>query len=156
MVERRKALDETRTYVTLHIPGDLYEVIALPLVDRVVPPGTVLRPDPEAIRRVARALHADLVLVAEIYSWRRRYYLIHAESRVGITVRIYDGAKGMLLFESMHEQARNQGVLKIPAGPFAAAAGPIVGLQGLYMADMCRNVSGKIGDDMRALHESRP
>jgi len=156
MMKRTKALNEIRTCVVLHIPGDSYEVIALPVVDRALPPGTVLSPDPETIRAAAGALHADLVLVPEIYSWRRRYYLIHVESRVGIGARIYDGATGALLFQSMHEQVRNQGILKIPAGPFAAAAGPIVGMQHIYMADMCQNMSGEIGEDMRALLETRP
>jgi len=156
MAERRAILDEIRTCMALHVPGDSYEVIPLPLVDRVVPPGTVLSPGPKAITAAARALHADLVLVPEIYSWRRRYYLVHGVSRVGITARIYDGATGKLLFESMHEQVRNQGALKIPAAAGGAVGGPIVGLQHIYMADMCRNVSGKIGEDMRALHEANP
>jgi len=156
MAERRAILDEIRTCMALHVPGDSYEVIPLPLVDRVVPPGTVLSPGPKAITSAARALHADLVLVPEIYSWRRRYYLVHGVSRVGITARIYDGATGKLLFESMHEQVRNQGVLKLPPGPFPVLAGPIVGMQHIYMADMCRNVSGKIGEDMRALPDTNP
>jgi len=156
LAERRAMLDEIRACMALHVPGDSYEVTPLPLVDRVVPPGTVLSPGPKAITSAARALHADLVLVPEIYSWRRRYYLVHGVSRVGITGRIYDGATGKLLFESIHEQVKNQGELKIPAGYLAVLAGPILGLQHIHMADMCRNVSRKIGEDMRTLPGANP
>jgi hypothetical protein len=48
------------------------------------------------------------VLVPETYSWKRRYYLLHGVSRVGITAKIYDGDTGKLLFESMHEQVRTR------------------------------------------------
>jgi hypothetical protein len=77
--------------------------------------------------------------------------VLHGVSRVGITARVYDGATGKLLFESMHEQVKNQGELKIPAGYLAVLAGPILGLQHIHMADMCRNVSLHIGEDMRRL-----
>ena len=156
LAERRASIEEIRVCMTLHVPGDPYEVIPLPVVDRVLPPGTVIPPGPEAIRSAARALDADLVLVPEIRSWKRRYYLLHAVARVGITARVYDGATGKLLFESMHEQVRNQGVLKLPPAPFAVLAGPIVGMQHIYMADMCRNVSAKIGEDLRALGKVDP
>ncbi len=156
LAERRASLDEIRVCMTLHIPGHPYEVIPLPVVDRVVPPGTVIPPGPEAIRSAARALRADLVLVPELYSWGRRYYVLHGVARVGITARVYDGATGKLIFESMHEQVKNQGELKIPGGYLAVVAGPIVALQHIYMADMCRNVSAKIGEDMRALREVDP
>jgi len=156
MAERRRALDETRICVALHVPEDSYEVIPLPVVDRAVPPGTILPPGPEAITSAARALDADLVLVPEIHSWKHRYYVLHAVARVGITARIYDGATGSLLFESRHEQVKNQGELKIPAGYLAVVAGPILGLQHVHMVDMCRNVSLKIGDDTRALRPEVP
>ncbi len=156
MTERRKALDETRVCVTMQIPEDSYRVIPLPDVDRVVPSGTILPPGPQAITAAARALDADLVLVPEIYSWKRRYYVLHAVARVGITARIYDGATGRLLFESRQEQVKNQGQLKIPAGYLAVVAGPVLGLQHVHMADMCRNVSLKIGEDMRYLQETEP
>jgi hypothetical protein len=141
-------LREARTCVAMQMPDGPYEVVPLPVVDRAYPPENAPPSHPEEFVEIASATNAQLILVPEIFSWDRNYYLIHAVARVGIGAKLYDGLTGELLYESQHEQVMNQGNFKIPGGYLAVVAGPIVGLQGIYLSYMCNNVAGKIGTDI--------
>ncbi len=144
----KDALDDTRTCIALQIPPGPFDVIPLPVVDRDRAPAPDAPATPEEIIATARALHADLLLVPEAYSWRRRYYLIHGVARVGAQVKLYDGRTGALLFESRHEQVKNEGTFNIPLGLVPIVAGPILGLQPIHMSYMCNEIARRIGEDL--------
>ena len=141
-------LTETRICVAMQMPEGPYEVVPLPVVDWAYSPEYGPPSHPEELVEVASATKAQLVLVPEIFSWDRDYYLLHAVARVGIGAKLYDGLTGELLYESRHEQVKNPGNFKIPAGYLSVVAGPIVGLQGIYLSYMCNNVARKIGADL--------
>jgi hypothetical protein len=150
----RKTLEEIRSCLTLAMPAEAFEVIPIPYVDEKAAGMDLKSADAPQIQEVARALQADLVLLPGTYSWKRRYYLLHGVARVGIEARLYDGATGELVYRSMREQVKNQGILKIPAGYLAVVAGPILGLQRTHLTDMCHRVSEKISADLMQVHQA--
>ena len=107
-------LNEVRRCVALEIPQEYYRLISLPRVDHAVPLSEGPVEDEEATARAGRAMDADLVIRPELFSWKRRYYIVHSVARVGVRVKIYDGKTGALLAESSHEQGQEPGVPEDP------------------------------------------
>jgi hypothetical protein len=144
-------LREARACIALQIPNGSFEVVPLPIVDRDYPPEYGPPVGPATLIEIGKSVKADLILVPEIFSWDRGYYLLHAVSRVGLRAKLYDGWTGEALYDSAHEQVMNQGNFKIPAGYLAVVAGPIVGLQRMHMSYMCLNVAAEIAKDLDTL-----
>jgi hypothetical protein len=144
---------EVRACIALQIPDGPFEVIPLPIVDRDYPPEHGPPAGPATFVDIGKSLKADLILVPEVFSWDRRYYLLHAVARVGLRAKLYDGWTGEPLYDSAHEQVMNQGNFKIPAGYLAVVAGPIVGLQHIHMSYMCENMAAEIAKDLETLVE---
>lgn len=141
-------LDEVRQCITMEIPQEVVRLISLPRVDHALPLSDGPVEGQERIARAGRALDADLVILPELFSWKRRYYIIHSVARVGVRVKIFDGKTGALLAESGHERLRNQGILKIPVGYGGAVYGPIRGLLHSQMSFLCDDVAALIGEDL--------
>ena len=143
-----ETLEEMRECLTLQLPRESFHVISLPRVDEVAPPGAPVPQDPDAIIRLARKLDARVIILPELFSWDRDYYLVHSVARVGLRVSLFDGETGALLFRSSHESVRNEGLLKIPTGYGAVLYGPIRGILHFRMTYLCDRVSSEVALDL--------
>jgi hypothetical protein len=149
-------LEETRECLAMGIPRDGFRLVSLPRVDLTIPPSEGPVQDEAAVARAGRAFDADLVILPEVFSWTRKYYVVHSVARVGLRVKVYDGRSGALLLESDHEQVRNQGIQKIPVWTGGLIYGPIRGLLHEQMMYMCDNVADLIGKDLSSFTHSAP
>ncbi len=143
-----ETLEEMRECLTLQLPRDTFQVISLPRVNELAPPGAPLPQDPDAIIRLAQELDARAIILPELFSWDRNYYLIHSVARVGLRVRLFDGETGAPLFMTSREDVRNQGIPKIPVWTGGLIYGPIRGVLRFRMAYLCDRVSSKIAHDL--------
>lgn len=143
-----RLLEEARSMLALEIPRGPYHVISLPRVDHALPPAAGPIQGQGEIARAGRALGADLVIQPELFSWKRRYYIVHSVARVGMRVKVYDGRTGALLAVSSHERVRNQGLLKLPFGYGGAIYGPVRGILHSQMSRLLNDVAIRIGDDL--------
>jgi hypothetical protein len=144
-------LREARACIALQIPNGPYEVVPLPIVDRDYPPEYGPPAGPATLVDIGKSVKADLILVPEVLSWDRSYYLIHSVTRVGLRARLYDGWTGEALYDSAHEQVMNQGALKIPVWTGGLVYGPIRGLLPFQLRYMCHNVAAEIAKDLETL-----
>lgn len=143
-----KTLEEMRECLTLQLPRDTFQVISLPRINEVAPPGAPLSQDPDAIIRLAQKLDARVLILPEILSWGRSYYFIHSVARVGLRVSLFDGETGAPLFRASREEVRNQGIVKLPSGYAGVLYGPIRGVMHFRMAYLCDRVSSEIAHDL--------
>ncbi len=143
-----ETLNEMRECLTLQLPRNAFHVISLPRVDEAAPPGAPLPQDPDAIVRLAQQLDARVIILPELFSWDRDYYIIHSVARVGLRVSLFDGETGAPLFRASRENVRNQGIPKIPVWTGGLIYGPIRGILHFRMAYLCDRVSSEIADDL--------